>query len=899
MSDFDGKRNTGDVDAILAELREKRKQKEVLSAQKMQKEPLPEPIAEKTPRDEKAYKILVEKPQERVPEEQREDLPPAVRMFREEIRQGQNKRQEPEQKEIVTSYEKEKKTAPPVPKAKPKNEAEKYESDPLYLAMEKLKEEKEQKGKAALEHEDDNEALHETEEPVRDIAQDPVFQEMFQKAKETKEKTEDKTEKPAGQVKRRAGETKELGKEETKEIDVDKQDYVPEKEDTGEIAFNYPEEDDEEITDTSEFKVDPQKAQETLRSMHLQTEVDDEFREFFGETVSITPPVMQEENGRRVFKKKEEQNIEEPDTGKTQREEEMPEIEFNSPDEAEALQEELVSLSSSLKVRTAITGLIAALLLYGAVAGTLHLPMPKVLTDGSPFYFILANTVLLIVSVLVSISTIIGGITGFFGNATADSLTAFSALGAWGQAVYYLVNTVAFSTGFVLFAPVAALALFFNSIGKSMMTATMAANFEDIIQPSERNVAYHLKDEDLAFRLSKGLGENAPVFLSSRPTAFMKGFLRNSFSERAGDRSSKVMAILIVIASVVSAAISLKYSGSVAQAVSSFSAVAVLGGAFSSTLISAVPARLTQGMAHKIGAVIPGWSAMQDLKDVNVVTVQDKDLFPEGTVVLHGIKTFEKERIDLAILYAASVLIEGSPTLRGIFLEVIEDNRNMLYTVENLQYESGCGFTAWIENNRVIVGNREIMRRYEIDLPSLDYENKFTKNGERKPIYLSVMGKLFGMFIVSYHPDEAVEETLYDLERSGIAVAVRGKDFCITSELVSEVYEIPASYVKVLSAEEQEQLAPYTNYTDEAEGAMAHLDSFASLIGGLRAALAGYSMEKMATMLQWTSIVVSIAVGLFLSFTGGLPRISVAVICLYLGVWAVIAAAVPAVLKRY
>ena len=101
---------------------------------------------------------------------------------------------------------------------------------------------------------------------------------------------------------------------------------------------------------------------------------------------------------------------------------------------------------------------------------------------------------------------------------------------------------------------------------------------------------------------------------------------------------------------------------------------------------------------------------------------------------LHGMKTFEKERLDVLILYGASMLVKNCVTLREIFLQIIQNNQKLLYPVESLNKETGYGFTGWIEHNRVIIGNRAMMQRHDIELPSMDYENKYTKNGRMAPV---------------------------------------------------------------------------------------------------------------------------------------------------------------------
>ena len=142
--------------------------------------------------------------------------------------------------------------------------------------------------------------------------------------------------------------------------------------------------------------------------------------------------------------------------------------------------------------------------------------------------------------------------------------------------------------------------------------------------------------------------------------------------------------------------------------------------------------------------------------------------------------------------------------------------------MESLNKETGYGFTGWIEHNRVIIGNRAMMQRHDIELPSMDYENKYTKNGRMAPIYMAVAGKLFGMFLVSYRPNAGARKILDRLAQSGISVLVQSDDFNVTSKLVASTYRIPKGTIKVLSRPECDVLQAETAYRAESEGIMVH-----------------------------------------------------------------------------
>ena len=164
-------------------------------------------------------------------------------------------------------------------------------------------------------------------------------------------------------------------------------------------------------------------------------------------------------------------------------------------------------------------------------------------------------------------------------------------------------------------------------------------------------------------------------------------------------------------------------------------------------------------------------------------------------------------------------------------MTVIDGKRDMLYPIESCEYRVGQGYVAWIENNRVIMGNRSIMEEFGINLPPVSMETAFMSEG-KKPIYLSVNGKMFGMFVVSYHPDHAVKENLMHLIESGKCVILQSNDFNVDSQLLELVYGLPQDTVQVLNKNETTLLLGYTAYSDSTESAMAHLDSLHSLSAG-------------------------------------------------------------------
>ena len=73
-------------------------------------------------------------------------------------------------------------------------------------------------------------------------------------------------------------------------------------------------------------------------------------------------------------------------------------------------------------------------------------------------------------------------------------------------------------------------------------------------------------------------------------------------------------------------------------------------------------------------------------------------------------------------------------------------------------YEDEIGLVGWIKSERILVGSRTLMEKYSVEVPNMEYEEKYTSQG-RQVTYLSRAGRLVAMFVTRYTPDAPVSYT--------------------------------------------------------------------------------------------------------------------------------------------
>lgn len=222
--------------------------------------------------------------------------------------------------------------------------------------------------------------------------------------------------------------------------------------------------------------------------------------------------------------------------------------------------------------------------------------------------------------------------------------------------------------------------------------------------------------------------------------------------------------------------------------------------------------------AGSFGTAISDFRAVEVYGNMHAVALDAMELFPEHSVLLHGIKTFSGTRVDEAILDAASVCVRAGGPLSHVFRRMIVNKVDMLHEVDTLVYEQDMGLSGWISGRRILIGNRRLLDNHGIDIPSRDYEERYAKNG-RQLVYLSIAGELSAMFVVSYTADPAVYRVLKSLTGRRVTLLVRTCDQNIFESLLTSVFDLNGFYVELLNAPAGRSFEALISDTSETEPA--------------------------------------------------------------------------------
>ena len=576
---------------------------------------------------------------------------------------------------------------------------------------------------------------------------------------------------------------------------------------------------------------------------------------------------------------------------------EEPESEPQGP---EATAEKLHRMSAELTLRCVLGGILAVVLLhFGLVSDGLLPAMAALDPDAAPAAFYGANLLLLAASLCVGFPVLRDGLTGLRGRPSADTMPALAAAAALLQAVTAMLNANVYrgTTGISLLSGMAALGLFLALLGSRVMLAAVKGGYELVTNGVEHQGAFRARDKDLLRALARDLEQKDPWVLLSRPMQDAEGFVEQSLCERASERRARKVSYILLGVALLSGVLFLLAGAGWNKAVAAMVAVLCMGAPLSSTLIAGIASLRLRRAAAAVGAVVPGWQAIEQLGGIDTLQIDADDLFTTDSAQLEDIRIFKGGRIDRAILYAASVLNETHGALRGLFRQIIEDRTDILFPVKDLEQHRGLGFSGWCDNNRILIGTRRYLEKEGVSLPDEEYEAQHSKNGELQILYLAVSGNLHAMFVLKYVGGRNVARGLAVLQKENIRLMVTCQDPSLTAKHITEVYRLPEGMVTVLDQEQCDAIkaAP----ADPADVCcMIHLKGFASLTGGLQAADQAQNAENSATTVQMVSVLFSIVIAALLTSAGSIWELSVATVLMYQAAWSALSIAVCA-LKQH
>lgn len=573
---------------------------------------------------------------------------------------------------------------------------------------------------------------------------------------------------------------------------------------------------------------------------------------------------------------------------------------YTRPEDAASIQHDLGQKRRALLLRAGVTGLSLLLMLVFGLLSEYNAILPSFI----PYYlltqpYLILELIFLIIAGAFSWPVLYNGVRGLVRlHANSDSAAAIAAAAAAVQTVLLLFSTDQLESAAVhLYAPLAVLALFLNTLGKLSMVGRIARNFHFVAAPDRKMAVHLLHDHNTALQMARGCVADTPVIAYQARAGFLRNFLRVSYLPDPLEQNAPVAAPIGIVCSLILCVATLLLSHDALAALTAFTASCCVCTPMMGQLCVNLPLAQASRIVSRHGAMISGYEALDRFSDVNAILIDAKELFPKTNVKISGVRTFGDQRVDEAILEAAALLSETGGTLGEIFDDVIQSRRDLLPKVDSATYEDGKGISGWVSGHRVLIGNRALLEEHHITPPSRDFEKKNLVD-DKQILYLASGGQLVAMFPLTYKTDRRRTVELCRLEDNGVSFLVRTCDPNITPELIARCFQLDKGSINVLPTRLGDvYVRAGENTKAPATAWMATKGRPTALMRLLTVCIRQRGNISLAVALQYVAVILGFTLVAFLSCFSGLPKLSTLFLLLYELFWGLAIVILPKLRK--
>lgn len=552
-----------------------------------------------------------------------------------------------------------------------------------------------------------------------------------------------------------------------------------------------------------------------------------------------------------------------------------------------------------LFMRSLLSGIIAAVVVVLTIVTRIF---PSAICSAVPFapaaYAILLF-ILMAASLVLNRVAMLSGLSPLV-HIKGNSDTAVAVAGAAGMvqiivSFFCLGDLNGFHVNYYTVIPM--LAFFANNVGKLYMVLRVKDNFKFVSSKGQKYASKIYNNESVAMQMMSGTAADRPIIAYQHKTEFPSNFLKISYAPDPSEDLASKLAPITTIASIIIAVMYGVVKLSFVDALNAFALITAVSVPVATLLSVNAPVRKLCKTLLSYGSMLSGYPSVKQFCDSTAIMIDANELFPAESISLEGIKTFEDYGIDESLLCGIAILKEAQNPIANAFDSVVAETEETLPEVESVLYEDEIGLVGWIKSERILVGSRTLMEKYSVEVPNMEYEEKYTSQG-RQVTYLSRAGRLVAMFVTRYTPDAQLKAEMQRAETNGISFLIRTTDYNVTNDLVAKLYDLFYRSIKVLPT-------GLGNVLREAEDTVEETSRSYLITNGKAASLAravtGCVKIKhnisLSIIIQLIAVIFGLLVASTLSLYAGVQVMGSLEVLIYALFWGAAAVFAPAVQK--
>lgn len=451
-------------------------------------------------------------------------------------------------------------------------------------------------------------------------------------------------------------------------------------------------------------------------------------------------------------------------------------------------------VSRLLAIRSIFLFILSVLSCYIAFANPLKWFMPSFVSYiHHPFRYLFLTAFLQICAMLFSVDVISRGLSGICKfKPNMDSIITFASFAS----LIHVISIMAAPQwrGWLPYSSISVLGLFFTIYAKWINIRAVCRVCKTVKSAKAPSTVHIVNRYD-------------QTNIMKQTTEDTRSFISHINDKDAARTFWSFISPILIATSIVFAALASFGTRTPEHFFWALAAISSVAPPFFMSLSFAHPFSLVTKSLNSIGAAISGWFSAKNLSKSANFIVCDEDLFPKGTITLHGLRILGKYSLEQTVCYAASIISETKSGLSGVFADLLKSRYGEAISVTNLQYHESGGIEAKIGSDTVLVGGIGFIMRSGIHIES----GNTTKNA----IFIAINNEPAGVFNINYKANIEVERALHIMVKKKVPVVLAVRDFNLLPMMIENTFDLPDSSMEYPEIEERVDLSSDEQFINE------------------------------------------------------------------------------------
>lgn len=296
-----------------------------------------------------------------------------------------------------------------------------------------------------------------------------------------------------------------------------------------------------------------------------------------------------------------------------------------------------------------------------------------------------------------------------------------------------------------------------------------------------------------------------------------------------------------------------------------------------------------QKRLSRSACAVAGYAGARAVGETKRMVLTDSDVFPPGTVLPHGLKTYGEETSKVTS-YAATVARAAGSPLQTVFEQLMAEEGGQYCTYDDLHYYEEGGVGIHIRGESVLMGSEYFMKKRGIRLPR---ESK-VKTG----VFLAVDGQLAAIFAIKYQPMRNVEWALRTLRRTRMEPVLAMRSFHITPDMLKKSFAVR---VKAIYPDISTRLAlsDLSGETAQRSDAILYREGLLSFAETVICSRRCCRMVRLSTILCWLGSLCGLLLSYYLSGVAAYGALNAGYMLAFALLWLLPAVLLGDMTRRY